>query len=150
MADLIDPSTTKLVLIVSLLWIIAFTLYNIHHLFDISDIIFYSIAIGTAFVVASASCVCLSGLIVIAIFLSVLANAAILCIIVLFIPVLQYLIQYISSIFTRVRNVCDRVIGFFNAVVFFLDNVTTAVQLFPPSFDRFLYGPEGLEPLTDD
>ncbi|KAF5535437.1 hypothetical protein FNAPI_12080 [Fusarium napiforme] len=150
MADLVDPGTTKLVLIVSLLWIIALTLYNIHHLFDINDIIFYSIAIGTSFVVAAASCVCISGLVVIAVYLSVLANAAILCIVVMLIPVLQYIIQCISSIFIRIRNVCDRVIQFFNAVAFFLDNVTTAVQLFPPSFDRFLYGPDGLEPLTDD
>ncbi|KAF5694843.1 hypothetical protein FDENT_972 [Fusarium denticulatum] len=150
MADLIDPGTTKLVLIVSLLWIISITLYNLYRLYDFNDIIFYSTAIGTSFVVASASCVCLSGLVVIAVYLSVLANAAILCIIVMLIPVLQYIIQCISSIFTRVRNVCDRVIGFFNAVAFFLDNVTTAVQLFPPSFDRFLYGPEGLEPLTDE
>ncbi|KAF5966365.1 hypothetical protein FCOIX_12563 [Fusarium coicis] len=147
MADLIDPSTTKLVLIVSLLWIILFTLYN---LYEIKDIIFYSIAIGTAFVFASASCICLGGLAVMAVYFSVLANAAILCIIVMFIPVLQYLIQCISSFFTRVRNVCDRLIGFFNAVAFFLDSITTAVQLFPPSFDRFLYGPEGLEPLTDN
>jgi hypothetical protein len=150
MADLIDPGTTKLVLIVSILWIIAFTLYNIHHLFDINEIIFYSIAIGTSFVVVAASCVCISGLVVIAVFLSVLANAAILCIIVMLIPVLQFVIQCISSIFTRVRNVCDRVIGFFNAAAFFLDSITTAVQLFPPSFDRFLYGPDGLEPLTDN
>ncbi|KAG5814888.1 hypothetical protein H9Q74_002594 [Fusarium xylarioides] len=150
MANLIDPGTIKLVLIVSLLWIIAFTLHQIHHLLEINDIIFYSIAIGTSFVVAAASCVCISGLAVMAIYFSVLANAAILCIIVMIIPVLQYLIQCISSIFTRVRNVCDRVIGFFDAVAFFLDNVTTAVQLFPPSFDRFLFGPEGLEPLTDE
>ncbi|RBQ78838.1 hypothetical protein FVER14953_13525 [Fusarium verticillioides] len=147
MADLIDPGTTKLVIIVSLLWIISFTLYN---LYEINDIIFYSIAIGTAFVFASASCVCLGGLAVMAVYFAVLANAAILCIIVMLIPVLQYIIQCISSIFTRIRNVCDRVIGFFNAVAFFLDNITMAVQLFPPSFDRFLYGPEGLEPLTDD
>ncbi|KAF5704131.1 hypothetical protein FMUND_12673 [Fusarium mundagurra] len=147
MANLIDPGTTKLVLIVSLLWIISFTLHN---LYEINDIFFYCIAIGTSFVVAAASCVCLSGLAVIAIYLSVLANAAILCIIVMIVPVLQYLIQCISSTLTRVRNVCDRVIGFFNAVAFFLDNVTTAVQLFPPSFDRFIYGPEGLEPLTDE
>ncbi|KAG9498288.1 hypothetical protein J7337_011184 [Fusarium musae] len=133
MADLIDPGTAKLVIIVSLLWIISFTLYN---LYEINDIIFYSIAIGTAFIFTSASCVCLGGLAVMAVYFAVLANAAILCIIVMLIPVLQ--------------NVCDRVIGFFNAVSFFLDNITTAVQLFPPSFERFLYGPEGLEPLTDD
>ncbi|KAF5586813.1 hypothetical protein FPANT_7106 [Fusarium pseudoanthophilum] len=147
MADLIDPGTTKLVIIVSLLWIISFTLYN---LYEINDIIFYSIAIGTAFVFASASCVCLGSLVVMAVYFSVLANAAILCIIVMLIPVLQYIIQCISSFLTRVRNACDRAIGFFNAVAVFLDNLTTAVQLFPPSFDRFLYGPDGLEPLTDD
>ncbi|PNP85003.1 hypothetical protein FNYG_01700 [Fusarium nygamai] len=150
MADLTDPDTTKLVIIVSFLWIISITLYNLYNLYEINDIIFYSIAIGTSFVVASASCVCISGLAVIAVYLSVLANAAIICTIVMLIPVLQYLIQCISSFFTRIRNVCDRVIGFFNAVAFFLDNVTTAVQLFPPSFDRFIYGPEGLEPLTDE
>ncbi|KAF4444313.1 hypothetical protein FACUT_756 [Fusarium acutatum] len=147
MADLIDPGTTKLVFIVSLLWIISFTLHN---LYEINDIIFYSIAIGTSFVVAAASCVCISGLAVIAVYFSVLANAAILCIIVMLFPVLQYLIQSISSIFTRVKNACDRVIGFFDAVAVFLDNISTAVQLFPPSFYRFLYGPDGLEPLTDE
>ncbi|KAF5528898.1 hypothetical protein FPHYL_14305, partial [Fusarium phyllophilum] len=83
MADLIDPGTTKLVLIVSLLWIISFTLHN---LYEISDIIFYATAIGTSFVVAAASCVCLLGLTVMAIYFSVLANAAILCIIVMIIP----------------------------------------------------------------
>ncbi|KAF4498887.1 hypothetical protein FAGAP_4900 [Fusarium agapanthi] len=147
MADLIDPGTTKLVLIVSLLWIISFTLHN---LFELNDILFYSIAGGTSFVVAAASCVCLSGLTVIAVYFSILANTAIICIIIMLIPVLQYIIQCNSSFFTRVKNVCDRVTGYLDAVAFFLDNITTAVQLFPPSFDRFLYGPEGLEPLTDD
>ncbi|KAF5258265.1 hypothetical protein FOXYS1_11170, partial [Fusarium oxysporum] len=90
MADLIDPETTKLVSIVSLLWIISFTLYN---LFETSDIIFFSIILGTSFVLTAATCVCLSGLTVIAVYLSALANAAILCIIALLIPVLQYLIQ---------------------------------------------------------
>ncbi|RBA14462.1 hypothetical protein FPRO05_03254 [Fusarium proliferatum] len=147
MANLIDPGTTKLVLTVSMLWIISFTLYT---LYEIKDIIFYSIAIGTSFVVATASCVCLSGLAVIAVYFSALANAAILCIIVMLIPVLQNSIQCISSFFTRVKSLCDRVIWFCNAVFGFLDNISTAVQLFPPSFDRFLYGPEGLEPLTDE
>ncbi|KAI1015318.1 hypothetical protein LB504_010947 [Fusarium proliferatum] len=147
MADLIDPGTTKLVLIVSLLWIISFTLQKFY---EINEIIFYSIAIGTSFVVATASCVCLSGLAVIAVYFSVLANAAILCIIVMLIPVIQYLLQFISSFFTRIKNLCDRVIGFCDVVSGFLDNFSTAVQLFPPSFDRFLYGPEGLEPLTDE
>ncbi|KAG4261920.1 hypothetical protein FPRO03_11388 [Fusarium proliferatum] len=147
MADLIDPGTMKLVLIVSLLWIISFTL---HTLYETKDIIFYSIAIGTSFVVATASCVCLSGLAVIAVYFSALANVAILCIIVMLIPVLQYLLQCISSLFTGIKNICDRVIGFCDAVFGFLDNINTAVQLFPPSFDRFLYGPEGLEPLTDE
>ncbi|KAF5686357.1 hypothetical protein FCIRC_2913 [Fusarium circinatum] len=147
MADLIDPGTTKLVLIVSLLWIIAFTLYS---LYELSDILFYSIAGGTAFVVAAASCVCLSGLTVMAVYFSVLANTAIIGIIIMVIPVVQYLIQCISSFFTRVKHVCDRVVGYLNAVALFLDKLTTAVQLFPPSFDRFVYGPEGLEPLTDD
>ncbi|KAI1023694.1 hypothetical protein LB505_011225 [Fusarium chuoi] len=147
MADLIDPGRTKLVLIVSLLWIISFTLQT---LYEINDIIFYSVAIGTSFVVATASCVCLSGLAVIAVYFSVLANAAILCIIVMLIPVVQYLVQCISSFFTRIKNLCDCIIWFCDAVFGFLDNIITAVQLFPPSFDRFLYGPGGLEPLTDE
>ncbi|KAF5556872.1 hypothetical protein FMEXI_925 [Fusarium mexicanum] len=147
MADLIDPGTTKLILIVSLLWIISFTLHSLH---ELNDILFYSIAGGTVFVVAAASCVCLSGLTVMAVYFSVLANTAIIGIIIMLIPVVQYLIQCISSFFTRVKGFCDRVIGYLDAVVFFLDNVTTAVQLFPPSFYRFIYGPEGLQPLTDD
>ncbi|KAH7150860.1 hypothetical protein DER46DRAFT_628780 [Fusarium sp. MPI-SDFR-AT-0072] len=147
MADLIDPGTTKLVSIVSLLWIISFTVYN---LFETSDIIFFSIILGTSFVLTAATCVCLSGLTVIAVYLSVLANAAILCIIVLLIPVLQYLIQCVSFIFTRVRNVCDRVIRFFDAVVSFLEKLGDAVQLFPEAFDRFLRRIGDLKPLVDE
>ncbi|KAI7761013.1 hypothetical protein LZL87_014306 [Fusarium oxysporum] len=147
MADLIDPGTTKLVSIVSLLWIISFTVYN---LFETSDIIFFSIILGTSFVLTAATCVCLSGLTVIAVYLSVLANAAILCIIVLLIPVLQYLIQCVSFIFTRVRNVCDQVIRFFDAVVSFFEKLGDAVQLFPEAFDRFLHRIGDLKPLVDE
>ncbi|KAF5648599.1 hypothetical protein F52700_915 [Fusarium sp. NRRL 52700] len=147
MADLIDPGTIKLVLIVSFLWIISFTIYS---LFELNDIIFYSIVSGTSFVFATASCICVSGLAVIAVHFSVLANAAILCIIVMLIPVLQYLFKCICSVLTRIKNLCDRVIRFLEVVAAFLDNISTAVQLFPPSFERFIYGPEGLEPLDDD
>ncbi|ENH74257.1 hypothetical protein FOVG_13879 [Fusarium oxysporum f. sp. pisi HDV247] len=147
MADLIDPQTTKLVSIVSLLWIISFTLYN---LFETSDIIFFSIILGTSFVLTAATCVCLSSLTVIAVYLSVLANATILCIIVLLIPVLQYLIQRVSSIFTHVRNICDRVIRFFDAVVSFLEKLGDAVQLFPEAFDRSLHRIGDLKPLVDE
>ena len=147
MADLIDPQTTKLVSTVSLLWIISFTLYN---LFETSDIIFFSIILGTSFVLTAATCVCLSGLTVIAVYLSVLANATILCIIVLLIPVLQYLIQRVSSIFIHVRNICDRVIRFFDAVVSFLEKLGDAVQLFPEAFDRFLHRIGDLKPLVDE
>ncbi|KAK2686486.1 hypothetical protein QWA68_014916 [Fusarium oxysporum] len=147
MADLIDPQTAKLVSTVSLLWIISFTLYN---LFETSDIIFFSIILGTSFVLTAATCVCLSGLTVIAVYLSVLANATILCIIVLLIPVLQYLIQRVSSIFIHVRNICDRVIRFFDAVVSFLEKLGDAVQLFPEAFDRFLHRIGDLKLLVDE
>ncbi|RKK78532.1 hypothetical protein BFJ69_g5582 [Fusarium oxysporum] len=147
MADLFDPRTTKLASIVSLLWIISFTIYNF---FKTSDIIFFSIVLGTSFVLTAATCVCLSGLTVIAVYLSVLANAAILCIIVLLIPVLQYLIQCVSSVFTRIRNVCDRIIRFFDVVVSFLEKLGDAVQLFPEAFDRFLHRVGDLKPLVDE
>ncbi|EXK35787.1 hypothetical protein FOXG_14701 [Fusarium oxysporum f. sp. lycopersici 4287] len=147
MADLFDPRTTKLASIVSLLWIISFTIYNF---FKTSDIIFFSIVLGTSFVLTAATCVCLSGLTVIAVYLSVLANAAILCIIVLLIPVLQYLIQCVSSVFTRIRNVCDRIIRLFDVVVSFLEKLGDAVQLFPEAFDRFLHRVGDLKPLVDE
>lgn len=147
MADLFDPRTTKLASIVSLLWIISFTIYNF---FKTSDIIFFSIVLGTSFVLTAATCVCLSGLTVIAVYLSVLANAAILCIIVLLVPVLQYLIQCVSSVFTRIRNVCDRIIRFFDVVVSFLEKLGDAVQLFPEAFDRFLHRVGDLKPLVDE
>ncbi|PCD25368.1 hypothetical protein AU210_014475 [Fusarium oxysporum f. sp. radicis-cucumerinum] len=147
MADLFDPRTTKLASIVSLLWIISFTIYNF---FKTSDIIFFSIVLGTSFVLTAATCVCLSGLTVIAVYLSVLANAAILCIIVLLIPVLQYLIQCVSSVFTRIRNVCDRIIRFFDVVVSLLEKLGDAVQLFPEAFDRFLHRVGDLKPLVDE
>ncbi|KAH7203389.1 hypothetical protein BKA60DRAFT_467738 [Fusarium oxysporum] len=147
MADLFDPRTTKLASIVSLLWIISFTIYNF---FKTSDIFFFSIVLGTSFVLTAATCVCLSGLTVIAVYLSVLANAAILCIIVLLIPVLQYLIQCVSSVFTRIRNVCDRIIRFFDVVVSFLEKLGDAVQLFPEAFDRFLHRVGDLKPLVDE
>ncbi|EXM20843.1 hypothetical protein RAB80_015116 [Fusarium oxysporum f. sp. vasinfectum] len=147
MADLFDPRTTKLASIVSLLWIISFTIYNF---FKTSDIIFFSIILGTSFVLTAATCVCLSVLTVIAVYLSVLANAAILCIIVLLIPVLQYLIQCVSSVFTRIRNVCDRIIRCFDVVVSFLEKLGDAVQLFPEAFDRFLHRVGDLKPLVDE
>ncbi|KAH7232298.1 uncharacterized protein BKA55DRAFT_598288 [Fusarium redolens] len=135
MPDLVDPRTTKLVCVVSLLWIISIALYN---LFDISDIITFPIVLGCSFVLTAATCICLTGLSIIAVYLSCIANAAILCLVVLLIPVFQALLQWLSSIISVVRNTCDRVIRFFDSAVSFSERFGDEVQRFPELFDRFL------------
>ncbi|KAF4437931.1 hypothetical protein F53441_12908 [Fusarium austroafricanum] len=147
MPDPIDLRTIMLVCAVSLLWIISITLYN---LFDINDIFFFSTLLGCSFVLTAATCVCLSGLAVIAVYLSCLANAVILCLIVLLIPVLQALLQWFSSYVSAVRNTCDRVIGFFDEVVSFLEKLGDAAQMFPELFDRFLHRVGDLKPIVDE
>ncbi|KAF4343968.1 hypothetical protein FBEOM_2075 [Fusarium beomiforme] len=135
MPRLVDLYTAKLVCAVCFGWGVSIAMCSV---FDIKSIIHFSVLLGCLFFVLAAGGICIAGLSIIAIFLSCVANAAIICLVVLLIPALQMACQKICAFFYMLRRICNGVIRFFESVIFFFEAFGDAVQRFPQAFDRLI------------